>query len=476
MNPFIYRIKTDNAGISGNDSFYIGTNHSEYTYDFTVDWGDGNVETFTNANISHSSRGCYHTYSTAGTYNISISGTFPHLYHYSTSFSRQNDVEKIIDVIQWGDIQWKSAHRMFGEDYYGSNITTFTATDTPDFSQVTDMSEMFGENTVFNADISNWDVSNVTNMYRVFNDCEVFNQPLDSWDVSNVTNMEGIFSNASVFNQPLNSWNVSNVTNMRQMFWSANQFNQPLNNWNVSNVINMEEMFKYCGDFNQPLNNWDVSNVTNMLGMFQEASTFSQDLSGWCVENIPSMDWSFDYLTDLTTEQLPVWGTCPGTIAGTELVSGQVILGLAEVINIITHQIEGAELISGATVLGFPDVEPTFSLNGDIITFSSPDLEQLELIKVYVLGGEPLTFSNLSLGTAEIFLTTKIDPEHIEVTPILDSKSITQNHFIDGDLLIARAATVGEPQTADIFYFQVVNLSSPIQTTVNLKSELQENL
>ena len=62
-----------------------------------------------------------------------------------------------------------------------------------DTSNITDMSDLFFENTTFNGYIELWDVSNVTNMHRMFYDANKFNQPIGDWDVSNVTTMDCMF-------------------------------------------------------------------------------------------------------------------------------------------------------------------------------------------------------------------------------------------------------------------------------------------
>ena len=90
-------------------------------------------------------------------------------------------------------------------------------------------------------------------------------------DVSNVTDMSELFGNYRDFNQPLDSWDVSNVTNMRQMFRGCSDFNQPLDSWDVSNVTDTTWMFENCYEFNQPLDSWDVSNLKNVGWMFDKS-------------------------------------------------------------------------------------------------------------------------------------------------------------------------------------------------------------
>ena len=301
------------------------TGYPDYlTYDYAIDWGDGQYDNNVRGNITH-------TYLNPGVYTVAIIGDYPSPYHYYSN----SDAIKLQSIDQWGTQQWQSLERAF----YGCTNMTYNATDIPDLSQVTNMYSTFSGCSSFDGNMNNWDVSNVTNfsyflvaatsynqpmnnwdmsnaedlsgmfvsansfdqpldnwdvsnvvyMQRMFENAAVFNQPLDSWDVSNVTNMAGMFQRAAAFNQPLNSWNVSNVTDMSEMFngFVTNMsFNQPLDNWDVAAVTNMSEMFKQCIDFNQNINIWDVSSVTDMSAMFQNATAYNQPLDNWDVSAV----------------------------------------------------------------------------------------------------------------------------------------------------------------------------------------------
>lgn len=207
------------------------------------------------------------------------------------------------EIRQWGDITWfNSLTQLFD----GCKNLQITATDIPNFSNVTDMKYMFAGckavtqipnvnswnvsnvttmegmfmSSNFNSDISSWNVSNVTNMKDMFRENITFNQPIGSWNVSNVTNMEKMFFQATNFNKPIGNWNVSKVVDMSGMFaWS--KFNQPIGNWNVSKVRYMSEMFRNNPNFNQPLDDWDVSKVFSMFGVFTSAVSFNQNLGKW---------------------------------------------------------------------------------------------------------------------------------------------------------------------------------------------------
>ena len=241
-------------------------------YNYKIDFGDGTI-------LNNQTTSSYHTYNTPGVYTISISGSFP-------KFSIANQ-ENLISVEQWGNIQWKSMENAFS---YCENLV-INASDTPDLSQVTNMSYMFFQAEKVNQPLNNWDVSNITNMKNLFFNAYNFNQPLDNWDVSNVTIMDGIFLNANSFNQPINSWDVSNITNFSEIFSGASNFNQPLNSWDVSNVTNLYKAFAFSA-FNQPLDSWDVSSVINMKETFT-GTIFNKSLDNWDVSSVTNMSRLF---------------------------------------------------------------------------------------------------------------------------------------------------------------------------------------
>ena len=184
-------------------------------------------------------------------------------------------------------------------------------------SSVTNMSSMFANNTGFNnGAIGNvggkpltWTTgtgtSLVQTMLEMFESASAFNQDISSWNVSNVTDMSTMFKQATLFNngavgnvggKPL-TWTTGtgtiNVTNMTDMFNAAFAFNQAISTWNVSKVNTMYRMFSRCNLFNQDISNWDVSLVTSMFGMFFNAYGFNQDISGWNVSSVTNMSEMF---------------------------------------------------------------------------------------------------------------------------------------------------------------------------------------
>ena len=297
---------------------------SAFTYDYTIDWGDGTIETNQTDDATH-------TYAEMGVYGVRITGVFPAI----VNGRDLNNAEKLLTIENWGDMVWGTML----EAYERCTNLTINATDIPDLSNVTsmaqmflsassvsdneamadwdvstvtDMSFMFSGATSFNADISSWNVSNVTNMASMFrngsSDNTSFNQDIGSWDVSNVTDMSNLFFGADVFNQDIGNWDVSNVTDLSGMFSSAVVFNQDIGSWNVSNVTNMERLFFNATSFNQDIGNWDVSNVTDMFAMFFGVTSFNQDIGSWNVSSVERMGSLFRLATSFN-QDIGNWDT-----------------------------------------------------------------------------------------------------------------------------------------------------------------------
>ena len=156
-------------------------------------------------------------------------------------------------------------------------------------SCVTDMSQLFKNQILFNVNISRWDVSNVIYMDEMFAFCKHFNQPIGIWDTSKVITMEAMFAGATLFNQDIKLFNTMNVISMKQMFYAACSFNQNIGSWNTKNVQDMSYMFYQALLFNNKIGEWNTENVKYMQYMFFKASTFNQNLSSWNVESVSSV-------------------------------------------------------------------------------------------------------------------------------------------------------------------------------------------
>ena len=338
--------------VSTDDSTLFFPGGSGDTCNYTIDWGDGSTDSYTSCEEYHS-----HTYASAGTYNIKVTGTInkwscqkfvnanldPSICDTFCN-DAEDDVFYAMCMEACGETQRAICGNniprvgimdkypvLIGIESFGpvgltsrsfanaNQLTYVSSKDIPNANTLTDMGSMFSAAVLFNSDIGNWDTSqtqtmsymfygassfnqslsawdtsNVTRMNNMFNGASAFNGDISAWDTSNVTRMDYMFDGAKSFNQPLNSWNTSKVKDMRFMFVDAKSFNQPLHSWDTSNVESMSRMFSYATSFNQPLNSWNVAKVTSMEGMFINAKEFNQSLSDWDVSNVTSMEDMFN--------------------------------------------------------------------------------------------------------------------------------------------------------------------------------------
>ena len=255
-----------------------------YTYNYTVDWGDGIITTGHTGDATH-------TYATNGIYTVKITGTFPAIKENGNKYN-----VRMTEISQWGTTQWESMYFAFT----GCTNMNVTATDAPDLSLCTNISFIFSDCLMLDANLSGWDVSTITNMSYAFamNSNEsgaIFNNgssPM-TWNTSAVTDMRFMFTNLTSFNADITSWNTTNVLYMNGMFYCATSFNQPIarngSAWNTLQVINMNSMFMQAIDFNQNIGNWNTGAVTDMQGMFADTSAFNN--GGAANTTGPAMLW-----------------------------------------------------------------------------------------------------------------------------------------------------------------------------------------
>lgn len=250
-DDFVFTVKTDNYGPTNDSAFtlkispFIHLSPGVIQYlSVDIDWeNDGLFDTLgVNSNITKQ-------YDSIGVYTIRLRGVFPRLnFAYFTT-----KCLKLISVDQWGSQVWRDCSLMF----LNCDSLKTLPSDTPNFSQVSDMTSMFENCMLMNEPLSHWDVSSIYDMGSMFAGAKSFNQPLDTWNVDSVQDMSRMFSGATAFNQPLDGWDVRRVTWTRSMFFGAINFNQPLINWDFQAIIDMSGMFSGATSFNQPLHHWN---------------------------------------------------------------------------------------------------------------------------------------------------------------------------------------------------------------------------
>src|SRR6056297_2670675 len=155
--PFISTWKTDNAGVSNNDQITLPT-LSEGVYNCTVAWGDGSTDTIT----TYNDPAWTHTYPSAGTYTVTITGTFGGM-----RFNNGGDKSKIIEI---SDLEGYTVTT--DRQFYGCDRLVSVAYSTAPTITSSTMSYMFlGCTSLTTLDVSNWNVSNVTDMLYMFSNC-----------------------------------------------------------------------------------------------------------------------------------------------------------------------------------------------------------------------------------------------------------------------------------------------------------------
>ena len=165
---------------------------------YTVDWGDGTVETV-GGFASHS-----HTYATPGDYRVEITGDVARYSGVDTNLLRVED---------WGDNTIINSLLYFLDD--GNDTLQEVA---PILPQITSYQESFAGMQTNPVGFENWDTSNVINMRGMFRDTTDFDRDLSLWDTGNVESFRRMFAYAGSFNGNVGTWDTSSATNMRSMF------------------------------------------------------------------------------------------------------------------------------------------------------------------------------------------------------------------------------------------------------------------
>lgn len=249
------------------------------TYNYTVDWGDSSLPTNHTGDATH-------TYPAAGNYTVQITGTFPHFnMNGNPPGSETANQLKLASIEQWGNIAWESMENAFR----GATKMQYNATDAPDLSSVTNISNMF-RNTLVTGDLTGWTTTGVQNMSGAFYGIPL-SVDISNWDVSSVTDMSKLFM-YSGFVGNVSSWTPNMVTDMSDMF-AFSDFDGDISSWNTAMVQNMAGMFNEATNFNQNLASLDLTGLNNINSLtnfltLSGLSTENYDLSlvGWATQSV----------------------------------------------------------------------------------------------------------------------------------------------------------------------------------------------
>jgi len=237
------------------------------SYTFTVNWGDGTSTNVTSYGQIYSGETVArtHTYTTAGVYTISITGTITGWRFQDATKTLLTDHNKILSVQSWGPL------RLGGSAAIGYN---FGWCDNLSLSNVTDVLNLTGVTSLIGLFITD-DAFYLTSINRI-----------NEWNTAAITDMSYMFKGQSYFNSSVSNWTTYLVTNMSWMFGWCDLYNQPMarsgNIWNTSAVQSMAYMFtgtqRSGSSFNQDLSSWNVAAVRTMQGMFARAENFNNGL------------------------------------------------------------------------------------------------------------------------------------------------------------------------------------------------------
>jgi len=165
--------------------------------------------------------------------------------------------------------------------YMFENATNFNSQVLLENSNINNASGLFKGAENFNNNIK-FITNDSLNTFEMFSSAKIFNQPLSNiYATGNVspkiTNTSFMFRDATNFNQPF-LFNTIDTTTMESMFQNAGSFNQSNIFLNTSKVTSMANMFKDATEFNGIITFSDTSKVTTFAGMFQNASSYNQDI------------------------------------------------------------------------------------------------------------------------------------------------------------------------------------------------------
>lgn len=171
------------------------------------------------------------TFPSSGIWTLNVTRVFPNPF-IRVFFNNANDRLKLIEIQQWGDVQFSA----FDGAFFGCANLNITAQDVPRLGSVSTMGQAFRGCTalVGNSIFNNWQTGNVSNFFAVFFGCVNFNQNLANWNMAKATTTQSMFQ-LSGFNQNISAWTLPLNTNYQSMFSNATAFNQNLSNWILSN-------------------------------------------------------------------------------------------------------------------------------------------------------------------------------------------------------------------------------------------------
>jgi surface protein len=271
---YVFRIPSDNYTVTLNKRTSVNGNQ----FNYTVDWGDGTSDTYTN-NAAQT-----HVYAVAGDYTVNIFG------YWVGGFQGGNGNDVLLDILDWGSFAYPTLPE-FSEcnllttvtaDSSGLNTTGIGSNSEPRQA----LSFVNCINLTF-IDVVNWDFS-LCDTAPTFSGCNIsIALDVSNWNITNlITSISSLFRNNN---------NLPSITG--------------LENWDVSQVTSFSQTFLGCRSLTSlNVDGWDVSSGTSFSSMFdgcESLTGFTNDLSLWVNTNISNCSRMFNDCIGLTTMPTP---------------------------------------------------------------------------------------------------------------------------------------------------------------------------
>ena len=202
-SQFIAKWDTTQPG-SANDTVVLPL-VADGSYNFYIDWGDGNRDTIT----GHNQPEVTHQYSDTGIYTIRVVSNNM----VGWQFNDSGDDDKLTEIMEWGPLRFVSDDTNLFKGC--SNLTLSTTSDPPFNADAAGMFQDCSSLTGTGGNILNWDMSAVTGMNFMLAGCTSLDPDLSNWDVSSIENAEGFMSGAGLstmnYDRILSGWSSQGV-------------------------------------------------------------------------------------------------------------------------------------------------------------------------------------------------------------------------------------------------------------------------
>ena len=190
---FKLTVDTTKAG-SANDTFVLPLyNSAGIDYNFDIDWGDGNSETYADTGFNLGGD-VSHQYTTSGTYQVAITenvaGGFSRI-----DFNGGGDCLKVMSLDNWGTIVWGIT---MISAFKGLSNMVANYSDIPNFSNVQVFQEMLRDCDLFNGSFAGTDMSSSTSFYAMLRNANAYKQPLAWLDIRNSASLSLIVAGGNI--------------------------------------------------------------------------------------------------------------------------------------------------------------------------------------------------------------------------------------------------------------------------------------